>query len=72
MITPNEYRAMLEEAREENQMLRDRLADVTVQLAGAQSDSRYKDRLLAQKEVEICALTNKLRAAEGMGRGFKT
>lgn len=69
MVTADEYRSMIAEERELNRKLRERIHDLTVELAGVQSESRYKDKLIAQKEVQISALWNELRAKESMGRG---
>ena len=71
MIKPSEYRAMLAEAREENTLLRGRVHDLIVRLAGVQSESRYKDTVIARKEVQISELRNQLREAKGLGGGFK-
>ena len=62
---------MLAEISEENKLLRGKVHDLTVRLAGVQSESRYKDHIIAEREVQISALLNKLRDAEIMGRSFK-
>jgi len=67
MIKPSEYRAMLADAEAENKLLRSRVHDLTVRLAGVQSESRYKDTIIAKKEVQISDLRSQLREAKSLG-----
>ena len=71
MIKPNEYRAMLAEADDEIKLLRGRVHDLIVRLAGVQSESRYKDTIIAKREVQISELRNQLRETKSLGGGFK-
>lgn len=43
-------------------------AKLAVMLAEAQSNLRYKDRIIAEKEVEIDALKRRLQSASILGR----
>lgn len=46
-------------------------AQLALALAEVQSNLRYKDRVIAQKEVEIDALKRRLRDAKILGGGIE-
>ena len=62
---------MLAEADDEIKLLRGRVHDLVVRLAGVQSESWYKDTIIAKREVQISELRNQLREAKSLGGRFK-